>query len=169
MLVNEFLEQSVERLPDKTAIICEDKRSTYLEVEHSSNRLSHVLIEGGLLRQDRAAIYLDSCVEAVESIFSILKAGGVFVVINPQVKAQKVKYILNDCQANVLITDIRHLGEIASILSDCSDLGFIVISDHKSFEENLFEHEPMYGYRSGQPDLHIRFNRSSKRCDVYAS
>lgn len=129
MLVNEFLEKSAEKYPDKAAIICQDKRTTYLEIEQSSNSLSHALIEEGMGKQDRAAVYLDFSLESVVSLFGILKAGGIFLVINPQIKARKAEYILNDCQVKILITDVRHLMEISGILSKCPDLGTIIIVD----------------------------------------
>lgn len=142
MLVNEFLEQSAEKHPDKVAIICQDKRITYVEIERSSNSLSHALIEEGLLRQDRAAVYLDSSVESVVSMFGILKAGGVFLIINPQVKAQKLEYILNDCQVKVLITDFRHLRACTSVLLNCPNLSAVINTDSKSSEKKALKNIP---------------------------
>lgn len=98
MLVNEFLEQSAKRLPNKVALVCQGKRLTFSEIDNSANSLANALISQGVERQDRVAIYLENSAESVVSIFCILKAGGIFVVINPQVKAKKLEYILNDCQ-----------------------------------------------------------------------
>lgn len=142
MLVNEFLEQSAHKYPDKTALICQDKRVAYQEIERSSNRISHALIEQGLLRQDRAAVYLDSSVESVVSLFAILKAAGIFLVLNPQVKAQKARYILNDCGVKILITDAHHLKEVSSILADCPDLDSVILTDPESSEEKTFGNIP---------------------------
>jgi amino acid adenylation domain-containing protein len=142
MLVNEFLEQSAEKFPDKVAIVCQDRRTTYLEIEASSNSLSHGLIDQDLNKQDRAAVYLDSSLESVVSLFAILKAGGVFLVINPQVKAQKAEYILNDCQVKTLFTDSHHLIEISAILPNCPDLKTIIITDSEKSAENELEKIP---------------------------
>lgn len=140
MLVNEFLEKSAEKSPEKIAVICQDKRFTYQEIESSSNSLSHALTEEGVAKQDRVAVYLDSSVESVVSLFAILKAGGIFLVINPQVKARKAEYILNDCQVKTLITDIRHLMEISGVLSRCQSLKSIVITDTDFSTAEEFEH-----------------------------
>ena len=142
MLVNEFLEKSTEKFPDKVAVVCQDKRTTYLEIEQASNSLSHALIEEGMGRQDRAAVYLDSSLESVVSLFGILKAGGIFLVLNPQVKARKAEYILNDCQVKILITDVRHLMEISGILSRCPDLGSIFIVDSEISPAKELENIP---------------------------
>jgi amino acid adenylation domain-containing protein len=58
------------------------------------------------------AVFLENSVEAVLAIFAILKAGAVFLVINPTTKADKVTYILNNCRATALIT---HQDKIASL------------------------------------------------------
>ena len=91
MLLNEFLEKSAEFYPDKVALVYRDKRLTFIEIEDAANSFSTTLIERGFQRHDRAIIYLDNSTESVISLFGILKAGGVFVVVDPQVKIRKLK------------------------------------------------------------------------------
>jgi len=111
MLLNEFLENSAQKYPDKEALVCQGIRYTYAQLNSAANSLAHVFISKGLKKQDRVAIYLENSSESVVSIFAALKAGGIFVVINPQVKAKKLEYILNDCQAKILVTNSNDLGE----------------------------------------------------------
>jgi len=129
MLVNEFLEKTTKRFPEKAALVYKNKRITYSEIEKSANSLANALINNDLQKQDRVAIYLENSVESVISIFGILKASGVFVVINPQVKSKKLKYILNDCQVKILITDTKHLKEISNDLSNYPNLNLIITAD----------------------------------------
>ena len=84
MLVKEFLEKSAKQFPNKEALICQNRRLTFLEIDNAANSLANGLVEHGFQRQDRAAIYLENSVESVISVFGILKASGIFVVINPQ-------------------------------------------------------------------------------------
>ncbi len=107
MLVHEFLEQSADRLANKVALICGQQRLTYGDLENQANRLAHALKALGVQRGDRVALYLPNCVELVIGIFASLKAGGVFVPINHTVKLDKCAYILNNCQARVLIATGR--------------------------------------------------------------
>ncbi len=129
MLVNDFLENSAAKYPDKVALICKEQRLTFSEIEKKANSLANALLKSGLQRQDRAAVYLDNSAESVIAIFGILKAGGVFLVINSQVKASKGKYILNDCQTKVLVTDKKRLKDISEILPDCPDLQCTIVTD----------------------------------------
>jgi len=104
MLVHEFLERSAERLPQKTAIICGEKRLTYAEFESDANRLAHALLHAGFRRGDRAIIFLPNSIELAVSIFGVLKAGGVFVIANPTVKADKLAFMLGDCTATAFLS-----------------------------------------------------------------
>ena len=76
MLVQDFLQNSAERFPDKTALVCDDQRLTYAEIEARTNRLAHALIAHGVQRSDRVVICLPNSVETVVAIFGILKAAG---------------------------------------------------------------------------------------------
>jgi len=98
-----FLEHSARRLPSKTALVFGEQRLTYAEIETRANRLAHALIAAGVERGDRVAIFLDNCVEAVVSVFAVLKAGAVFVMVNPTTKAEKLTWILNNCRARALV------------------------------------------------------------------
>ncbi len=132
MLVNKFLEQSAKRFSNKMALISQNKRASFLELEQAANSLANALIFYGLQKQDRVAIYLENSVESVVSLFGALKASGVFVIIHPQVKAKKLQYILNDCQAKILITDERHLEEVSQTILHCSELATILVTDEYS-------------------------------------
>jgi amino acid adenylation domain-containing protein len=87
-----------------------------------ANRLAWSLIAGGVERGDRVAIYLENSAEAVISIFAILKAGAVFLVVNPTTKADKMSYILNNCRATGLITDRTKLGTLSNAVADSPHL-----------------------------------------------
>jgi amino acid adenylation domain-containing protein len=107
VLVQEFLERSADRFPGRTALVCGDRRLTYAQIEAEGNRRAHALAAAGVQGGDRVVVYLDNSVEAVVSVFAILKAGGVFVVVNPTTKADKLAFMLNDCRAAALLTDAR--------------------------------------------------------------
>ena len=76
MLVQDFLEASAARLPNKTALVCGGQRLTYAEVDVSANRLANALRARGVQRGDRVAICLRNSVPAVVGIFAVLKAAG---------------------------------------------------------------------------------------------
>lgn len=92
-------------------------------------RFASGLLELGLLRGERVAIYLEKRIETVVASFGAPAAGGVFVPINPLLKAEQVGYILRDCNVRVLVTSPERLQLLAPILPDCHDLRHIVVLD----------------------------------------
>jgi long-chain acyl-CoA synthetase len=123
-----FLEESARRFPEKTALIFERERFTYRDIEESANRLAHAMIERGLRRGDRAVIWLYNSPEVVIALFAILKAGAVFVVLNPTTKRKKVQYILNNSRARALITDAHNARDLGGHWSSMPDLDMVFIA-----------------------------------------
>jgi acyl-CoA synthetase (AMP-forming)/AMP-acid ligase II len=89
--VEAFLELSARISPEKTALICGDQRLSYQEIEEQCNRLAHALSDVGVQRGDHVAVYLENSVEAVVSIFAILKACTVCMLVNPPPKAKSFR------------------------------------------------------------------------------
>jgi len=132
MLVQDFLQNSAIRLPDKVALVFSGQRLTYSEIDAMADRLSNALIEHGVQSGDRVAICLNNSVEAVVSIFAILKAGGVFVVINHTTKRDKLTYILNNCRTTALLTDAYKASLTDQVMADVSSLKFSIFCGENS-------------------------------------
>jgi amino acid adenylation domain-containing protein len=135
MQVESFLEQSAERFPEKTAIVCGGTRLTYREVEERANRLARSLIAEGVERGERVAVYLDNSVEAVVSVFAILKAGAVFLVVNPTTKVDKLTYILDNCRAKGLIMPDRKFRAMQEGLANAQHLQRVWLAGSARDEE----------------------------------
>jgi len=126
MLVNHFLENSAARLPDKVALICGEQRLTYREINQSAGQLAAALIDMGIKRQDRVVIFLDNSAESAISLFGIVKAGAIFIMLNPTMKAKKLSYILKDSGASALITQPSKARIINEALDGIPDLKHIL-------------------------------------------
>lgn len=121
MQLQEFLERSFERHPDKTALVCGGERLSYDDVERRSNRLAHALVDMGVRPGDRVAIFLENSTEAVLSIFAVLKAGAVFTMVNPTTKADKLSYMLRDSEARALIFHAARAEEVRESIAGLTD------------------------------------------------
>ena len=128
MLVQSFLEQSALKRPDKTALVCGGERYSYAEVNAMADRAAAALLSEGLAKGDRAVVFLDNSVEAVVSLFAILKCGGVFLMVNPTMKAEKLSYILSDSGAAALIGPASRSGVIKEALKGSNQLKSVFIA-----------------------------------------
>lgn len=122
MQVESFLELSARQWPDKTALVCGDRRITYTELEQSANRLAHALVAEGVGRGDRVAVHLDNGVETVIAVFAILKAGAVFMMVNPTTKAEKLRYVLNNSRARAIVLPARKVSALRPCWADAPHL-----------------------------------------------
>jgi acyl-CoA synthetase (AMP-forming)/AMP-acid ligase II len=104
-LLHDSLLASAERTPDKTALVTEDERLTYEQLCDRSLRIARALQDEGLARGDRVALYLDNTADLPAALFGTLLAGGVFMVVNPQTKADKLGYVLSNSEASFLFAD----------------------------------------------------------------
>ncbi len=143
MLVQEFLEKSAARLPEKVCLVCDGRRWRYAEVDACANRLAHALRDAGLERGDRVVVFLPNSVEAVVGIFATLKAGGTFVVVNPTTKERKLAYILDNCRASALLCSGRQQELAATLLSEVPSLRTVVLTGK---EESVHRSPAMLSY-----------------------
>jgi len=133
-LLRDGLIASVARTPDKDAVIVEGKPYTYYELYDASARLAQALKERGVQRGDRIAIYMDNTWPCIVSIYAALLSGGVFFTINPQTKADKLEFVLNDSEAKILLTD-SHLAKVYTQALAKAPLVKNVISSGKKLED----------------------------------
>ena len=91
ILVHEWLCRSARRFPDKVALVCGQQRWTYKSLDQRTDHLAAVLLGQGVQRQDRVAVLLDNSAETVISLYGILKAGGVFIILAGSLKGAKLR------------------------------------------------------------------------------
>ncbi len=138
MLLNHFLENSAEKFPDKIALVCQGERLTYQQINSSANRLASGLKDSGVERGDRVAIFLENSVEAVLSIFGVLKADAVFVMINPTTKKDKLTYILNNCRVKALITSPDKPDLLNEVLQKTHSVKSVILAGKQESEVKMF-------------------------------
>ncbi len=151
MLLNNFLEQTAERLPDKVCLVFRERRYTYAEIEEASNRLAHALRDRGIERGDRVAVFMENSPEVAISLFGILKAGGIFSILNPQIKAKKLNYILNHSGARCLITQRERLPLVKEAMDSTPDLKLLILSGDEEVDlggKDLLRWEALSQYPS---------------------
>jgi amino acid adenylation domain-containing protein len=108
----DLFEQQIEKTPDNIAVVFENQQITYRELNNKVNQLSHYLLnlktntENGLLRTDNSliAIAVERSLEMLIGLLAILKTGGAYVPIDPSYPAARIRYMLEDSAAPLLLT-----------------------------------------------------------------
>jgi amino acid adenylation domain-containing protein len=103
-LLHERLTASAERDQHAPAVVDGDRNLTYGELEQRANGLAHVLVEHGISRGDRVGLFLEKSLESLVGIYGILKAGALYVPLDPAAPAARLGYIAADAGLRCLIS-----------------------------------------------------------------
>jgi len=140
-LLGEALEFSFAKNPLKTAAIYNGKEFSYSNLQDSAENLARHLVDTGIEKGDRVAIFMNNSWQCMVSIFGITIAGGVFLVVNPQTKASKLNFILTDSGAKIVVSEILLVNELTLALEGLKEVQEIIISggNHQYLEYIDFE------------------------------
>jgi len=128
-LLPELITLTAQRTPHAVALTSGTAQLRYSELSASVSQFASGLIELGVGRSERVAIYLDKRFETVVASFGAPAAGAVFVPVNPLLKPEQVAFILRDCNVRVLVTSPERLALMNDVLADCLDLRHVVLTD----------------------------------------
>jgi non-ribosomal peptide synthetase component F len=102
--VHQLFEEQAERTPESVAVAFEDRTLTYGELNARSNQLAHYLQSQGVGPETLVAICMERSLEMVIGLLGILKAGGAYVPLDPKYPPERLRFMLHDTRASVLLT-----------------------------------------------------------------
>jgi acyl-CoA ligase (AMP-forming) (exosortase A-associated) len=126
-LVHQLILQTAVRTPQAVALRYQGASLSYAELAARTLAAAGAMLEHGLGRGERVAVYLEKRPENVVALFGAAAAGGAFVPVNPLLKAEQVTYILDDCQVRILVTSADRLAALAPALQHSSALRLVVV------------------------------------------
>jgi len=116
--LDDFFESSAKKHPHSIAIEQGSKVYSYSKAGALSNKLAHFLREKGIAPEEKVAILLPRCAEVYIAMLGVLKAGGAYIPLDPEIPAERVNYIMEDSGAKLIITANEILERISSQLND---------------------------------------------------
>jgi len=142
-----LLDNSAEKYPNRTAIVCGEYRFSYQDLVARSSQLAKALLASGLKKQSRVAILSPNCHFFVESYFATVRAGMVAVLVNTRLTAQEIAYVLNDSQPEAIFFASEYEGTISRIKGDLNTVGLFITLSFKN-AGFAFNYEPFLGEQS---------------------
>ena len=112
MLLHQYLEDSAKRFPDKIAVRSQGGECSYRQLDNRADGIARVLVAKYDLHNANIGIYMPKKIGAIASLFAVLKAGCAYVPLDVESPVERISYIVNDCEVNTLITDLRGLKRI---------------------------------------------------------
>jgi len=102
--LHERFEQCVASVPQAAAVTFGQESWSYGDLNSRSNRLAHYLRQHNVGPETRVALFLERSFEQVMAIVGVLKAGGAYVPIDPGYPDERLKFIVEDTEATVILT-----------------------------------------------------------------
>ncbi|MGH3899840.1 MAG: amino acid adenylation domain-containing protein, partial [Pseudonocardiaceae bacterium] len=122
-----FVEQ-VGRAPQAIAVVCGGVELSYAELDARANRLAHRLIRLGVGPEGRVGVLMERSVELVVAVLAVVKAGGAYLPVDARAPVERMRLVLAEAGASVLITDVvreqiareAHGGQLVVVDADAS-------------------------------------------------
>ncbi|MCW5317886.1 amino acid adenylation domain-containing protein [Nostoc sp. KVJ3] len=130
--IHQLFEEQVELTPDAVAVVYENQRLTYRELNSRANQLAHYLKSLGVKADALVGICVERSLEMVVGLLGILKAGGAYVPLNPEYPQERLTFMLEDTQLSVILTQEKLVNKLgngkASVI--CLDSNWDIINQH---------------------------------------
>ncbi|MDT0328088.1 non-ribosomal peptide synthetase [Nocardiopsis lambiniae] len=105
VLVHELFQDRVRETPDAVAVVSGDRSLTYAELDSRANRLAHRLISLGAEPESAVAVLVERSVEQLIATLAVVKCGASYVPLADSFPVSRVRDIMTDTGARVLVTD----------------------------------------------------------------
>lgn len=102
--IHEVFEEKAKQTPDAVAVMFEDRSLTYKEVDEKSTSVAVYLQHQGVRPEQPVGICAERSFDMIIGILGILKAGGAYVPLDPSFPQERLKYMLKDSQASIVLT-----------------------------------------------------------------
>ncbi|WP_413668447.1 amino acid adenylation domain-containing protein [Mucilaginibacter sp. Mucisp86] len=113
-IIELFLAQALQN-PDKQAVVFEGRALTYRELHVRSNQLAHHLQRYGVKTGVLVPVYMERGLEMIMAILGILKSGGAYVPVDTDFPDDRVKHILDDTRAGIIVSSSKFADRAAAI------------------------------------------------------
>ncbi|MBN2441675.1 MAG: amino acid adenylation domain-containing protein, partial [Spirochaetales bacterium] len=104
-----LFENQVKKTPDNRAIQYNSTSITYKELNIRANQLAHYLLEKGIKKEERIAVYQPASPDIIIALAAIMKTGATYVPISPQIPENRLHYILDDSETKTVIISGKKL------------------------------------------------------------
>jgi amino acid adenylation domain-containing protein len=102
--IHVLFEIQAKRVPENIALIYEENKITYSELNEKANQLAHYLRKQGVKSETFVVTYLNRSIDMVIALLGILKAGGVYIPLDLSYPEERLQFMLEDTKASLLIT-----------------------------------------------------------------
>lgn len=152
--IHGLFEAQAARTPNLIAVVCEDARLTYGELNERANRLAHYLRTLGVGPDVLVGLCVERSLDMIVGVFGVLKAGGAYLPLDPALPEQRIGYMIQDAGPRLVLTQRLLLNRLPAFEIDyfCLDEDPYALAGrhcHNPLQRTLPEHLAYVIYTSG--------------------
>lgn len=125
-LLHQSIERAAKRWPGKLAFRSGGLGVDFTEFDLMTNRLANLLLEQGVKKGDRVGIYLPRCIDSAVAVYGILKAGAVYVPLDPFSPASHISALLNELGIEIMVTNKQQRRRLPEVVAKPSSLRAVI-------------------------------------------
>lgn len=137
--LHQLIEEQVEKTPDKIALIYNDKQLTYSQLNQKANQLANYIVSRGIKPGTLIAVSVERSLEMVISLLAIVKAGAAYVPVDPELPKERLKYLLQDINSPLLLTQQKFLTVLPEVNSYSKNEVLLLDNEWNKVENNSSE------------------------------
>jgi len=127
-LLQHLLTDAAAARPQQPAVASGDCLLTYQELDRLSNKVARALLRLGVSPGDRVGILAPKSAASLVGLYGVLKAGACYVPLDPKAPAQRLSYVLRDCEARVILADHSRVPQAAGLIESLPWPGSVVVT-----------------------------------------
>jgi len=143
-----LFEEQVQKTPSAISVCYENEILTYQMLNHQANQLAHYLISQGVEFETRVAICLKPTLNMLIAVLGVLKAGGVYIPIDTQYPIERIRYLLQDSQPKIVITQSDQFNLLDKIIFSANTPTPVFVNLDKTEWQHCAETNPVLPIRS---------------------
>ena len=113
-VVHQLFEEQAGKTPDLPALKQHASSVSYGELNKKANQLARILKQKGIKAGSTVAVMMDRSFDLFISMFGVLKAGGAFLLLDPEYPAERMKYMIENSEANLLLTKSKYMFYVSA-------------------------------------------------------
>ncbi len=117
-LLSAALKDETQKAEEKIFLYQSNQKISYLALEQATAKFANALLDLGLQPNDRVAVQIDKCSDALILYLATIRAGGVFLPLNTAYVSSEVEYFLKNATPHIFICDPERESELSEITVD---------------------------------------------------
>jgi amino acid adenylation domain-containing protein len=136
--IKELFEEQVARTPSAPAVVFDQQRLSFAELNARANRIAWRLRDAGVTAGTLVGVLMEKGIDLLPALMGVVKAGGAYVPLDPMYPTDRLQFMIGDCSPTVLLTHTKHTRLLPEGACEC----ILALDEPGALEDDAREEDP---------------------------